>query len=66
MLCAKGIEQATGKMMGEIIAETLPGVTPAVLSGPSFAADVARGLPAALTVACRNEALGKLLAERFG
>jgi glycerol-3-phosphate dehydrogenase (NAD(P)+) len=66
VLCAKGIEQATGKMMGEIIAETLPGVTPAVLSGPSFAADVARGLPAALTVACRNEALGKQLAEQFG
>ncbi len=66
VLCAKGIEQATGKMMGEVIAETLPGVTPAVLSGPSFAADVARGLPAALTVACRNEALGKQLAEQFG
>ena len=38
----------------------------AVLSGPSFAADVARGLPAALTLACRNEALGRALAERLG
>jgi glycerol-3-phosphate dehydrogenase (NAD(P)+) len=66
VLCAKGIEQSTGKMMGEVIAETLPNVTPAVLSGPSFAADVARGLPAALTVACRNEELGRVLAERFG
>jgi glycerol-3-phosphate dehydrogenase (NAD(P)+) len=41
-------------------------MTLAVLSGPSFAADVARGLPAALTIACRNEVLGRLLAERLG
>ena len=66
VLCAKGIEQASGKLMGEVIAEALPDVTLAVLSGPSFAADVARGLPAALTIACRDESLGRLLAERLG
>jgi glycerol-3-phosphate dehydrogenase (NAD(P)+) len=66
VLCAKGIEQATGKLMGEVIQETLPTVTLAVLSGPSFAADVARGLPAALTIACRDKDLGRLLAERLG
>jgi glycerol-3-phosphate dehydrogenase (NAD(P)+) len=41
-------------------------VTLAVLSGPSFAADVARGLPAALTIACRDKDLGRLLAEQLG
>lgn len=66
IVCAKGVEQATGKLMGEVVAETLPDMTTAVLSGPSFAADVARGLPAALTIACRNEVLGRLLAERLG
>jgi glycerol-3-phosphate dehydrogenase (NAD(P)+) len=66
IVCAKGVEQATGKLMGEVIAETVPDMTLAVLSGPSFAADVARGLPAALTIACRNEVLGRLLAERLG
>jgi glycerol-3-phosphate dehydrogenase (NAD(P)+) len=66
IVCAKGIERATGKLMGEVIAETVPDMTPAVLSGPSFAADVARGLPTALTIACADERLGSLLAERLG
>ena len=44
VLCAKGLEQATGKLLGEVIGEALPQATQAVLSGPSFAADVARGL----------------------
>lgn len=66
IVCAKGIEQATGKLMGEVVAETAPDLALAVLSGPSFAADVARGLPAALTLACRDERLGKLLVERLG
>ena len=50
--CAKGIERGTGSFLSEIIAETRPGSPVAVLSGPSFAADVARGLPTALTLAC--------------
>ena len=62
VMCSKGIEQATGKLMGEVIAEALPASLFAVLSGPSFAADVARGLPAALTLACRNETIGRGLA----
>ena len=66
VVCAKGIEQATGKLMGEVISEALPEATLAVLSGPSFAADVARGLPAALTIACRREDVGRALAERLG
>ncbi len=66
VMCAKGIEQGTGKMMGEVLADELPAITHAVLSGPSFAADVARGLPAALTVACADEVAGRALAERLG
>ena len=41
--CAKGIEHGTHKFMTEIIAECAPNAVPAILSGPSFAADVARG-----------------------
>lgn len=66
IVCAKGIEISTGKLMGAVVAETLPDATLAVLSGPSFAADVARGLPAALTLACANEEKGRRLAEALG
>ena len=66
VVCAKGLEQATGKLMGEVLAETLPRATLAVLSGPSFAADVARGLPAALTLATESADLGRRLAEAIG
>ena len=44
VLCAKGIERGSLKLMTEVLAETIPGATPAVLSGPSFAAEVARGV----------------------
>jgi glycerol-3-phosphate dehydrogenase (NAD(P)+) len=66
VICAKGLEQATGKLLGEVLAEALPDATQAVLSGPSFAADVARGLPAALTLATTNETLGEALATALG
>lgn len=66
VVCAKGLEQATGKLMGEVLAETIPLATLAVLSGPSFAADVAVGLPAALTLATESAALGQRLAEAVG
>jgi glycerol-3-phosphate dehydrogenase (NAD(P)+) len=52
--CAKGIEHGTHKFMTEIIAECVPRALPAILSGPSFAADVARGLPTAVTVAASD------------
>jgi glycerol-3-phosphate dehydrogenase (NAD(P)+) len=63
MLCAKGIEQGSLKLMTEVLAECLPQTRPAVLSGPSFAAEVARGLPTAVTLACADAALGQELAE---
>ena len=65
VLCAKGIEQGSLKLMSEVLAETLPDAAPAVLSGPSFAAEVARGLPAAVTLACPDPALGRALLEAF-
>lgn len=66
VICAKGIEQATGKLMCQVVAEELPDATLAALSGPSFAADVARGAPTAVTLACADESLGQRLAERIG
>lgn len=66
IVCAKGIERATGKLMGDVMSESLPTATPAILSGPSFAADVARDLPAALTLACSDEDLGQSLAQGLG
>ena len=56
VLCAKGIERNSGKLLSQIAAEILPGNPVAILSGPSFAADVARGLPTAVTVAAGDEA----------
>jgi glycerol-3-phosphate dehydrogenase (NAD(P)+) len=52
--CAKGIEHGTQKFMTEIITECAPNALPAILSGPSFAADVARGLPTAVTIAATD------------
>jgi glycerol-3-phosphate dehydrogenase (NAD(P)+) len=66
VICAKGLEQATGKLMGTVLGEVLPQARLAALSGPSFAADVARGLPAALTLACINESVGQGLAQALG
>ena len=63
VVCSKGIERETGKLLGAVIEEVAPHVQRAVLTGPSFAADVARGLPSALTLACHNEALGRALAS---
>jgi glycerol-3-phosphate dehydrogenase (NAD(P)+) len=63
VLCAKGIEQGSLKLMSEVLAETAPQALPAVLSGPSFAGEVASGLPTAVTLACPDEALGEALAR---
>jgi glycerol-3-phosphate dehydrogenase (NAD(P)+) len=66
VLCAKGIERATGLALSHIVQEALPRHPIAVLSGPSFAADVVRGLPAAVTLGCRDESLGAALAAALG
>jgi glycerol-3-phosphate dehydrogenase (NAD(P)+) len=62
VLCAKGIESGSGKLLSEIAAETCPGNPTATLSGPSFAADVARGMPTAVVVAALSEGLAADLA----
>jgi glycerol-3-phosphate dehydrogenase (NAD(P)+) len=55
VLCAKGIERGTGKLLTEILTEIAPRAAPAILSGPSFARDVAKGLPTAITIAARAQ-----------
>src|SRR6185437_60965 len=59
-LCAKGIERGTGLLLTEVLREVAPRAEPAILSGPSFAHDVGRGLPTAVTVAARLD-----IAERL-
>lgn len=64
--CAKGIERDTGLYMREVLAEVLPGQPAAALSGPSFAADLARGLPTAVTLAAERIELAETLCARLG
>jgi glycerol-3-phosphate dehydrogenase (NAD(P)+) len=64
--CAKGIERGTHKFMTEVIAEAMPDATPAILSGPNFADDVARGLPTAVTLAAKDEGLAADLVQALG
>ncbi len=66
VLCAKGIEHGTLEMMTEVAAETLPKAPIAVLSGPTFAREVALRSPTAVTLACADTALGETLVEMIG
>ncbi len=63
VVCAKGIERGRGKFVTEILSEVIPQCRAAILSGPSFAADVARGLPTAVTLAAEDESLAASLSE---
>ncbi len=63
VVCAKGIERDTQMTMSEVVAETLAGRPAAILSGPTFAGEVARGLPGAATLACRDGEIAEALAE---
>ena len=63
ILCSKGIEISTREFMSDVLSEVLPDVIPAVLSGPSFAIDVAKGLPTAVTLACKDKDIGEDLIE---
>lgn len=64
--CAKGIEHGTRQFMTEVIAAVAPDARPAILSGPSFAEDVARGLPTAVTLAARDDNLASALVQALG
>ncbi|WP_353203258.1 NAD(P)H-dependent glycerol-3-phosphate dehydrogenase [Sphingomonas sp.] len=66
VLCAKGIEAGTRLLVGEVAHALHPRSPIAVLSGPTFAHEVAAGQPTAVTLACADEALGAALAERLG
>ena len=66
IVCAKGIERGTHQFMTQIVTEIAPHAVPAILSGPSFDVDVARGLPTAVTLATADEALAKALVHALG
>ncbi len=63
--CCKGVELGTQLGPVAVIRDVLPDATPAILTGPSFAADIARGLPTALTLAIADESTGKALQQRL-
>jgi glycerol-3-phosphate dehydrogenase (NAD(P)+) len=65
VLCAKGIEAGSRRLVGEVARAAHPQAPIAVLSGPTFAHEVAAGLPTAVTLACEDEALRTRLAERL-
>jgi glycerol-3-phosphate dehydrogenase (NAD(P)+) len=65
VLCAKGIEERTGKLLHQVAADTCPGARIAVLSGPTFAHEVAAGLPTAVTLAAEDQDLAKQLRDRL-
>lgn len=64
--CSKGIERGTSALMSQVIDETLPAARIAVMSGPSFAHEIAADLPAGVTIACLDAALGGQLAHAIG
>ena len=64
--CAKGIERGSHQFMTEVISEAAPHAVAAILSGPSFADDVARGLPTAVTLAAKDERLASELVQALG
>jgi len=66
VMCAKGIEEDTLCLMSEVLTQELPRSPWGVLSGPTFAAEVARGLPTAITLACADEPLARRLAHAVG
>ncbi len=66
LVCAKGIERTSGKLMTEVAHEAAPSMTVGMLSGPSFAVDVARGLPCAVTLALQDTKAADALARAIG
>jgi glycerol-3-phosphate dehydrogenase (NAD(P)+) len=66
VLCSKGIEQGSLSLMTDVLAAELPDCVGAVLSGPSFAKDVAKGQPTAVTLACADPELGARLVDMLG
>jgi len=65
ILCAKGIEERSGQLLHEVAMQACPGAAIAVLSGPTFAHEVAKGLPTAVTLAAEDMALAEQLRDRI-
>jgi glycerol-3-phosphate dehydrogenase (NAD(P)+) len=65
-ICSKGFERDTGKLLSDVLKHTLPQAIPCILSGPSFAADVANGLPTAVTLASDDIETAQALAHALG
>ena len=65
VLCSKGIEEASGQLLHDVAKEVCPGARVAVLSGPTFAHEVAKGLPTAVTLAAQDTALAEQLRDRI-
>ena len=63
VLCSKGIEEHSGELLHHVAGEACPGAPVAVLSGPTFAHEVARGLPTAVTLAAEGRAIGEQLRD---
>jgi len=66
VICAKGIEETSGALMSEVLAGVLPQTALAILSGPTFAIEVAKGLPTAVTLAMDDDTLGQALIAAIG
>ena len=65
ILCSKGIEDSSGQMLHQVARAICPSSPVAVLSGPTFAHEVAAGLPTAVTIACEDEGLGEQIRQRI-
>ena len=63
VICTKGIEKSTGRLVNEVVAHAIPQAETAILSGPSFARDVAKGLPTAVTIAAEGDVAARLQAS---
>jgi glycerol-3-phosphate dehydrogenase (NAD(P)+) len=65
ILCSKGIEEGSGRLLHDVAREACPDAPVTVLSGPTFAHEVAAGLPTAVTLAAEEQALGEELRQRI-
>ena len=66
VVCAKGLERRTGALMSDAVRRVAPGLPLAALSGPTFAREVAQGLPAAVSLGCEDARLGEAMVEAIG
>jgi len=66
VICSKGLERDTNMALSDVLEHTMPQAVPCILSGPSFAADVARGLPTAVTLASKNIKTAEALVRTLG